>query len=101
MTGVAVARPLDVEERRLTLRVGADGNESHTDGIVHVVAAPEPGRAGGDGLEQIGQRGNGSVVQIWRPQPQSLEGHRYVSLGRPEVGELPRVSVTVGVVGGG
>ena len=53
------------------------------------------------GLQQRREIGHRSVVQVRRAQPDAVERHRDVAVGRSKVRELPVVAFAVGVVGGG
>ena len=53
------------------------------------------------GLQQRREIGHRAVVQVRRAQPDAVERHRDVAVGRSKVRELPVVAFAVGVVGGG
>ena len=66
---------------------GAVADKTNVHGIVHVIPAIKMLWSLCRGVQQVAQRGHGSVVQIRRPQPESVERMVRVAEGFAEMFE--------------
>src|SRR5262245_42166798 len=86
-TGVAVEQR--VESKAFTLRVWSRRYETQVTPVVHIVAAPEYRRTVLRLFQEVAERGDGTVVQVWRAQPDPIERHRGIAISLAKMVELP------------
>src|SRR5664279_4232482 len=99
MAAVLVAPLAGVEPETRLLGGGAPDDETDVDRIQHVVSAIEDHAAVRAGLEELAQVGHGAIVQIRRPEPETVEGAGEITVLLHEIGPPVTLAADRGVHG--